>query len=80
MINSQRRNATVCCQTDVSMLAIEGEDFVKIFMANDTATEPDFITFLRQIPEVRSIRSIEIDFFRKSFHLVSWISNRLNST
>ena len=37
------------------MLAIEGEDFVKIFMANDTETEPDFITFLRKIPEVRSI-------------------------
>ena len=34
------------------MLAIEQEDFIKIFMANDKATEPDFITFLRHIPEV----------------------------
>jgi hypothetical protein len=34
------------------MLAIEREDFVKIFMANDTETEPDFIAFLRHIPEV----------------------------
>jgi len=37
------------------MLAIEREDFVKIFMANDQETEPDFITFLRQIPEVEKI-------------------------
>jgi hypothetical protein len=37
------------------MLAIEREDFVKIFMANDQETEPDFITFLRQIPEVETI-------------------------
>ena len=48
----------VCCQTDVSMLAIEREDFVNIFMANVEAREPDFITFLRQIPEVRRICSL----------------------
>ncbi|CAF1265586.1 unnamed protein product [Rotaria sordida] len=53
LINAHRRTATVCCQTDVSMLAIEREDFVKIFMANDRETEPDFISFLRQIPEFR---------------------------
>jgi len=34
------------------MLAIEQEDFIKIFMSNDKETEPDFIKFLRQIPEV----------------------------
>ncbi|CAF2874434.1 unnamed protein product [Rotaria sp. Silwood2] len=53
LINAHRRTATVCCQTDVSMLAIEREDFIKIFMANDRETEPDFIAFLRQIPEFR---------------------------
>jgi hypothetical protein len=70
LINAQRRTATVCCQTDVSMLAIEQEDFIKIFMANDKATEPDFITFLRQIPEVKN----EFAFHIYSNSLVSWIS------
>ncbi|CAF0738558.1 unnamed protein product [Rotaria sordida] len=53
LLNSKRRTATVTCQTDVTMLAIEQEDFVKIFMSNKERTEPDFITFLRQIPEFR---------------------------
>ncbi|CAF1152595.1 unnamed protein product [Adineta steineri] len=53
LINAQRRTATVSCHTDVTMLAIEQEDFIKIFMANDRENEPDFITFLRQIPEFR---------------------------
>ncbi|CAF1444068.1 unnamed protein product [Adineta ricciae] len=53
LINDQRRTATVSCHTDVTMLAIEQEDFIKIFMSHDTETEPDFITFLRQIPQFR---------------------------
>ncbi|CAF2120816.1 unnamed protein product [Rotaria magnacalcarata] len=53
LINAHRRTATVCCQTDVSMISIEREDFIKIFMAKDAANEPDFITFLRQLPEFR---------------------------
>jgi hypothetical protein len=36
------------------MLAIEREDFVKIFMSNNQEAEPDFITFLYQIPEVEN--------------------------
>jgi hypothetical protein len=36
------------------MLAIEQEDFIKIFMSHDKETEPDFITFLRQISEVEN--------------------------
>ena len=66
-MNAQRRTATVCCQTDVSMLAIEQEDFIKIFMANDQAREPDFITFLRHIPEVTRTgtqRTVSIDDLR----------------
>jgi len=54
LVNAQCRTATVCCQTDVSMLAIEQEDFIKIFMSHDKETEPDFITFLRQISEVEN--------------------------
>ncbi|CAF4714628.1 unnamed protein product [Rotaria sp. Silwood1] len=53
LLNSKRRTATVSCQTDVTMLAIEQEDFVKIFMSNKEETEPDFVTYLRQIPEFR---------------------------
>ena len=55
LINAQRRTATVCCHTDVSMLAIEQEDFIEIFMARREETEPEFVSFLRQIPEVRTI-------------------------
>jgi len=62
LINAHRRTATVCCQTDVSMLAIEQEDFIKIFMSNDTETEPDFITYLRTIPEVGTCQ------FKKTKH------------
>jgi CRP-like cAMP-binding protein len=71
LMNAQRRTATVCCQTDVSMLAIEQEDFIKIFMANDQETEPDFITFLRQISEVTK----KFFYLSNFHHLVSWISH-----
>ncbi len=70
-MNAQRRTATVCCQTDVSMLAIEQEDFIKIFMANDQETEPDFIKFLRKIPEVTK----KFLYLPNFHHLVSWISH-----
>jgi len=49
------------------MLAIEQEDFIKIFMANDKETEPDFITFLRQIPEVKKNKN----FFFQIFVLIN---------
>ena len=56
------------------MIAIEREDFVKIFMANDKETEPDFIAFLRQIPEVRTTTTISFLFSTTFNRLVSWVS------
>ncbi|CAF4847330.1 unnamed protein product [Rotaria socialis] len=53
LLHGKRRTATVTCQTDVTMLAIEQEDFVRIFMSNKDEKEPDFITYLRQIPQFR---------------------------
>ena len=49
IIHSASRNATVTCHTDVSVLYIDRDDFMDIFMHIETGKEPDHISFLREI-------------------------------
>lgn len=49
IIHQSKRNATVVCDTDVSVLAIERDDFVDIFMHVETGQEPEHISFLRNV-------------------------------
>ena len=43
------RNATVTCHTDVSVLCIGRDDFINIFMHEESGRDPDHISFLREI-------------------------------
>lgn len=48
-MHASARNATVVCQTDVSVLSIGRDDFVNIFMHAEGDEEPEFISFLRTV-------------------------------
>ncbi len=49
IMHASARNATVVCQTDVSVLSIGRDDFVNIFMHTDGDKEPEFISYLREV-------------------------------
>ena len=48
-MHASPRNATVVCQTDVSVLSIGRDDFINIFMHTEGNEEPEFISYLRNI-------------------------------
>ena len=43
------RNATITCNTDVSVLTIDRDDFIDIFMHIEKGKEPEHISYLREI-------------------------------
>ncbi|XP_069059561.1 cyclic nucleotide-binding domain-containing protein 2-like [Pleurodeles waltl] len=49
ILTSAKRNATVVCHDNVSMLAVSREDFLSIFLNNESREGPDFIKFLHKI-------------------------------
>ncbi len=58
IMHSQKRNATVTCHTDVSVLSIDRDDFVDIFMHIEKGKEPEHISYLRKVPTIKA--SVEI--------------------
>ncbi|CAF0950705.1 unnamed protein product [Brachionus calyciflorus] len=49
IINGSARNENVICHTNVSVLCIDRDDFIKIFMNKEEGKESEYISFLRQI-------------------------------
>jgi hypothetical protein len=48
-MNESKRNATIKCDTNVSVLSIDRDDFVDIFMHVESGHEPEHISFLRTV-------------------------------
>lgn len=48
-MHGSNRNATIYCHSDVSVLCIQRDDFVDIFMHVEKGHEPEHISFLRTI-------------------------------
>lgn len=51
-MHQSARNATVTCHTDVSVLTIERDDFIDIFMHVEHGKEPEHISYLRQCEQL----------------------------
>ncbi|XP_069495637.1 uncharacterized protein [Ambystoma mexicanum] len=49
ILTSTKRNATVVCHDNVSLLAVSREDFLGIFLNNESREGPDFMKFLHKI-------------------------------
>jgi CRP-like cAMP-binding protein len=49
IMHAAARNATVVCHTKVSVLSIERDDFIDIFMHVEKGVEPEHIVFLRGV-------------------------------
>ena len=48
-MHGARRNATVTCHSDVSVLSIGRDDFVDIFMHEEKGKDPEHISYLKGI-------------------------------
>ncbi|EDV25251.1 uncharacterized protein TRIADDRAFT_57009 [Trichoplax adhaerens] len=56
LVHHSRRNATVTCRDNVSLLTLSREAFMNLFMGyKETGGEPDHIIFLRTIPSMQHI-------------------------
>ena len=49
IMHGATRSATVTCQTDVELLALNRDDFVDIFMHVERNREPEHIRYLRTV-------------------------------
>lgn len=48
-MHQSTRNATVTCHTTVSVLTLDRDDFLSIFMNFENGKEPEYISYLRNI-------------------------------
>ena len=51
-MQNTRRTATVVCKDDVELLALERDDFVDIFMHQESGVAPEFIRFLQTVDDL----------------------------
>lgn len=49
LMHGLARNATIICHSNVSVLTIERDDFIDIFMPAESGQEPEHISFLRTV-------------------------------
>lgn len=71
-MHSQKRNATVTCHTDVSLLSIDRDDFVDIFMHVESGKEPEHVSYLRRIDLLRGWPIDKIPFHEPRICLLTF--------
>jgi CRP-like cAMP-binding protein len=71
-MHSQKRNATVTCHTDVSLLSIDRDDFVDIFMHVESGKEPEHVAYLRRIDLLREWPIDKIPFHEPRICLLTF--------
>ena len=49
IMHQSPRNATVTCYTDVTVMTIDRDDFIDIFMHIEQGREPEHISYLREV-------------------------------